>query len=132
MEVILEFLVNNYIWFIVISLILLFSLIGYLVDNKKDERFTTKIEIDKDVESRLEIVGATNITLNQMVQKQNENNVVQNTVDSVNMTRDQSVQNINENNVQQVEVTVEPKEIVSKKDLSKTLENIPTEVKGDN
>lgn len=78
MSTILDFLVNNYIWFLVIVLMLLFALIGYLVDMKKDERFTKKIEIDKEIESRLDVAAAANITLNQMVQKQSQNDIIQN------------------------------------------------------
>ncbi len=43
MDRLIDFLLNNYIWFLVISLILVFALIGYLVDittnpkNKKNE-----------------------------------------------------------------------------------------------
>lgn len=41
MQTIIDFLVNNYLWFIIIALILVFALIGYLVDtsekaNKKE------------------------------------------------------------------------------------------------
>lgn len=32
MDILVDFLLNNYIWFLVISLILIFALIGYLVD----------------------------------------------------------------------------------------------------
>ncbi len=32
MEIILKFLVDNYLWFLIISLILIFGLIGYIVD----------------------------------------------------------------------------------------------------
>lgn len=77
MGVILDFLVNNYIWFLVITFILLFALIGYLVDIKKDERFTKKIEIEKEIEARLDVANAANITLNQMVQKQSEETIAQ-------------------------------------------------------
>lgn len=35
MEFFIDFLVNNYIWFLVISIILLFSLIGFLVESSK-------------------------------------------------------------------------------------------------
>lgn len=35
MELILDFLVDNYLWFLIISLILVFGLIGYLVDTKE-------------------------------------------------------------------------------------------------
>lgn len=38
MQAFIDFLVNNYLWFLVISLILVFALIGYLVDtNEKKE-----------------------------------------------------------------------------------------------
>lgn len=38
MQAFIDFLVNNYFWFLVISLILVFALIGYLVDtNEKKE-----------------------------------------------------------------------------------------------
>ncbi len=32
MDTLIEFLLDNYLWFLVISLILIFALIGYLVD----------------------------------------------------------------------------------------------------
>lgn len=32
MDVLVDFLLNNYIWFLIISVILIFALIGYLVD----------------------------------------------------------------------------------------------------
>ena len=68
MSVILKFFVSNYVWFLVISFILIFALIGYFVDTKKDERFSEKIEIDKELESRLAAAGAANLTINQMMQ----------------------------------------------------------------
>ncbi len=34
MESILEFVVENYLWFIIISVVLIFALIGYIVDSK--------------------------------------------------------------------------------------------------
>lgn len=77
MELILDFLVRNYLWFLIITLILLFALIGYLVDNKKDDRFSKKIEIDKEIESRLDVAAAANLTLNQMVKKQSEDSLNQ-------------------------------------------------------
>lgn len=43
MQAFIDFLVNNYLWFLVISLILVFALIGYLVDtNEKKEIFEKK------------------------------------------------------------------------------------------
>ena len=47
MNVLIDFLLNNYIWFLVISLILIFALIGYLVDattnKEKDNKKVTPI-----------------------------------------------------------------------------------------
>ncbi len=47
MEALIDFLVNNYIWFLVITLILIFALIGYLVDTnerKEDGTLASKDE----------------------------------------------------------------------------------------
>lgn len=47
MQAFIDFLVNNYLWFLVISLILVFALIGYLVDtNEKKEIFEKKEQQD--------------------------------------------------------------------------------------
>ena len=54
MDILVDFLLNNYIWFLVISLILVFALIGYLVDvttpklkNKKED-IKPILKIDKE------------------------------------------------------------------------------------
>lgn len=62
MQAFIDFLVNNYLWFLVISLILVFALIGYLVDTneKKDkedipeekvEEQTNEVNMNQDEES---------------------------------------------------------------------------------
>lgn len=38
MDVFIDFLLNNYLWFLIISLILIFALIGYLVDINTDNK----------------------------------------------------------------------------------------------
>lgn len=50
MQTFIDFLVNNYLWFIIIALILVFALIGYLVDtsertNKKNEFKEESLEV---------------------------------------------------------------------------------------
>lgn len=40
MEIFIDFLVNNYIWFLLITIILFFSLIGYIVDSKEQKTIT--------------------------------------------------------------------------------------------
>ena len=51
MEAFQEFLVNNYLWFLVITVILIFALIGYLVDSKGK----TKKEVEKPEKKVTEI-----------------------------------------------------------------------------
>lgn len=67
METIITFLAENYLWFLIITLILVFALIGYLVDIKQDERFSKKITLDSQLTSKMEAAEAANITLNDMV-----------------------------------------------------------------
>lgn len=67
MQAIITFLANNYIWFLIITLILIFALIGYLVDTKQDERFTKSVALDPELSSKMEAAKAANITLNDMV-----------------------------------------------------------------
>lgn len=68
MDAIISFLADNYIWFLVITLILVFALIGYLVDTKQDERFTKEIELDRELTRKVEVAEAANISLNDMVE----------------------------------------------------------------
>ena len=35
MQAFIDFLVNNYLWFIIVSIVLIFALIGYLVDTSE-------------------------------------------------------------------------------------------------
>ena len=47
MQTIIDFLVNNYLWFIIIALILVFALIGYLVDT--NEKSSNKNDSESDL-----------------------------------------------------------------------------------
>ena len=49
MEALLEFLKNNYIYFVFVAVILIFALIGYIVDSSKSGK--RKEKTDKDVEA---------------------------------------------------------------------------------
>lgn len=73
---IISFLSNNYIWFLIISLILIFALIGYLVDTKQDDRFNKKIDLRKDFTRRIEAASAMNLSMNDALKdtKKIENN----------------------------------------------------------
>ncbi len=53
MDTLIDFLLNNYIWFLVISLILIFALIGYLVDattnkDKQKKKVTPVVPIKEE------------------------------------------------------------------------------------
>ena len=67
MDTLIEFLLNNYIWFLVISLILIFALIGYLVDantNQNKEKRKVKpiapIKEDKKIMVHPSVEAYTN------------------------------------------------------------------------
>ena len=67
MDIFVEFLLDNYIWFLVISLILVFALIGYLVDtganyNKKSKKIKpiAPIKNDKKIEVHPSVEAYTN------------------------------------------------------------------------
>lgn len=57
MEEILDFLVNNYLWFLIISLILIFALIGYIVDSY--EKKAPKLHFQKDEDVNMNISEVT-------------------------------------------------------------------------
>lgn len=38
MEILIDFLINNYLWVLIISLIVIFALIGYLVDSGESKK----------------------------------------------------------------------------------------------
>jgi len=52
METILNFLVDNYLWFLIISLILIFGLIGYIVDTH--EKKTPKLHFGEEDDLNME------------------------------------------------------------------------------
>lgn len=90
---IITFLSNNYIWFLVITLILVFALIGYLVDTKKDERFTKKIDLKKDFSKRLEAATAMNLSMNDMITDNNKI-ISENNKDNKEIEPDENKKNI--------------------------------------
>ncbi len=53
MESVINFLLNNYIWFLVICLILIFALIGYLVDNTNKDVKEKKLKPIAKVENEI-------------------------------------------------------------------------------
>ena len=58
MDTLIDFLLNNYIWFLVISLILIFALIGYLVDattNKDKQKKKVNPVVPIKEEKKIEV-----------------------------------------------------------------------------
>ncbi len=70
MEKIVDFIGDNYAWFLTITIILLFALIGYIVDSKRN-----KNDLFKKTENEMDEINLENITiqegksLNDMVSK---------------------------------------------------------------
>ena len=64
-----DFLANNYLWFLVVSLILLFALIGYFVDQSEQKKgvsmFQNRKEDEKDIHDLAAMAGGK--TLNTAV-----------------------------------------------------------------
>ena len=57
MQTFIDFLVNNYIWFLIITLTLIFALIGYLVDTNEKKQagnVTDKGDIVENVKMNME------------------------------------------------------------------------------
>jgi len=53
MQTFIDFLVNNYLWFIIIALILVFALIGYLVDTSEKAKAQEDLE-NEDLKEAVE------------------------------------------------------------------------------
>lgn len=72
MDAFTNFLANNYVWFLIISLILIFALVGYLVDSK-EIKSGKKIKKQKE---ELKVVDFSTIdqskSLNQSIKEENK------------------------------------------------------------
>ncbi len=60
MENIIDFIANNYAWFLTITIILLFALIGYIADTKRN-----KDDLLKKSENEMEELSIENININE-------------------------------------------------------------------
>ncbi len=70
MDKIIEFISNNYAWFLTFTIILLFALIGYIYDNKKNKHDLVKKSEDELEEEVLKNISASDDkTLQDMVAK---------------------------------------------------------------
>lgn len=60
MQTFIDFLVNNYLWFLIISLILIFALIGYFVDtNEKKDVVNNEALPNENVQSNPMAINET-------------------------------------------------------------------------
>ena len=98
MEKMIEFVGNNYSWFLTISIILLFALIGYIVDTKRTKNDIFKKNEDEMNESILNDIMSdnnnTNKSLSDMVSKSKNINAETKSVELV----DETILNNQENN----------------------------------
>ena len=69
MDFIIDFLVNNYMWFLVITIFLLFALIGYIVDSKEQKDLSI-FDSPQDMARHLESLAkaAENKTIGEVMQ----------------------------------------------------------------
>ena len=66
----IEFVGNNYVWFLTVSILLLFALIGYIYDSKKNKNdLIKKSESELAVESLEKMAATNNKSLSDMVSK---------------------------------------------------------------
>lgn len=93
-----DFLANNYLWFLVVTLILVFALIGYFVDQNEQKMGVSKInkvDLEQDKIAELERL-AQNKALGETInnQKVNMGNIVNN-MNSDNRITDLSMPELN-------------------------------------
>ncbi len=102
MDAFTNFLANNYVWFLIISLILIFALIGYLVDSK-EIKSGKKIKKQKE---ELKVVDFSTIdqskSLNQSIKEENKTDLnldnYVNKTNEVNKTTKENLNTLNDSN----------------------------------
>lgn len=102
MDAFTNFLANNYVWFLIISLILIFALIGYLVDSK-EIKSGKKIKKQKE---ELKLVDFSTIdqskSLNQSIKEENKTDLnldnYVNKTNEVNKTTEENLNTLNDSN----------------------------------
>lgn len=80
MEALIDFLVNNYLWFLVMTIILIFALIGYIVEDHELKKLQKYGGVSKDIEQNFEklAMAAQNKMLGDAVAKTNMANPTMN------------------------------------------------------
>ncbi len=84
MQTFIDFLVNNYLWFLIISLVLVFALIGYLVDTSEAPKKTRKKEVIEPMATSLDMnmnnqtnTSVDNTVVNTTIEQEPINTIVQ-------------------------------------------------------
>ena len=102
MDAFTNFLANNYVWFLIISLILIFALIGYLVDSK-EIKSGKKIKKQKE---ELKVVDFSTIdqskSLSQSIKEENKSDLnldeYVNKTNEVNKITEENLNTLNDSN----------------------------------
>ncbi len=79
MEALTDFLANNYFWFLIVSLFLVFALVGYLVDQNEQKKGMSRINHIEEPEMDMESLAA-------MAQNKSMNEAVTDAARNVNNT----------------------------------------------
>ncbi len=95
MDAFLTFLANNYFWFLIIALILIFALIGYFVDASEQKKGVSSIVKEKPVEKDIRDLAksAGNKTLNNAINNTNITNMMPNLAEANNTITDTTLTN---------------------------------------
>lgn len=67
MGILIDFLVDNYVYFIFVAILLVLALIGYIVDNKRTDKVRKELSLDKNDEVELNIPDVKNVKLNDTI-----------------------------------------------------------------
>ncbi len=73
MEIFLNFIVKNYLWFLIITICLLLSLIGYFVELKRSKTNPYKIEKNNEINLEDLTKEKEDISLQSAINKTNNN-----------------------------------------------------------
>ncbi len=95
----IEFVGNNYVWFLTITILLLFALIGYIYDSKRNKNdLFKKAENEIDEESLQNIVIPEGKSLTDMVSKSKNINAETKSVELIDNTILNTTEEVTPNN----------------------------------
>lgn len=91
-----DFLANNYLWFLVITIVLIFALIGYLVDTKEQKKNGAYQADSKELEQKFEDLAASAVS-NKSIQDYVSTNATQNSFMNTTSNTNQAMETLNDN-----------------------------------